>query len=130
MFARPALIAALLALAACQPTTPTSTTPTGSAMHTELDDLPLTAGLRAEIASELGRLDSPEAASLCTAEERSFIRVSAMLMAVYLGEDETRPWTAPQEAKVAALRTRWEALGGDNRDVSDRCRSLLPAMMG
>ena len=112
------------ALIACQPTA----TPVATALPADLEGLPLSPTMAREIRTELASLDSAEAKRLCTEDEIAFVRASAILMAVYLGEDETAPWSPRQTAKVEGLRARWQALGGDARDGSAKCHQL-PSMV-
>lgn len=84
--------------------------------------LPMTDTARMETILDLSQLASADARRACTAEDLEFTELSLILATVDYEEWRTAPWTANQEREVAALRQRWQELGGSSRAVSDTCR--------
>ena len=93
-----------------------------------LSGLPtLPSAIDLDLRENLPRYETAEATKKCTPDEIEFDRLSLILMAVYYSEDiaEAPPWTISERNRVVTLRERWEALGGDDRTVSQACISAL-----
>ena len=111
----------VLALTACEPQ-PASRTPVADVSPS----LPLTSETRTELAAELAQIQA-RGQGACSASDLEFTRISVTLYAIAIDAQATTPWTAAERAEVAKLRRRWEALGGDSGDVSERCSNAIQA---
>ena len=109
------------ALAACKPQ-PASRTPVADVSPS----LPLTSETRTELSAELAQIQA-RGQGACSASDLEFTRISVTLYAIATDGQATTPWTTAERTEVAKLRQRWEALGGDSGDISERCRSAIQA---
>jgi hypothetical protein len=113
------LLLAAQILWACDPGT------TSSRDEGTLAGLPLTDEARAELAQIFAAEDDPEVRQSCSDAEIAFLNASVTGIAVYSEEDQTRPWTASEQAAVDALMQRWNSLGGDEGTISEACEAAI-----
>ncbi|MGI1664023.1 hypothetical protein ACRDNQ_17425 [Palleronia sp. KMU-117] len=95
-----------------------------------LSGLPLTDAIRAELSQSLAAFDDPDLRRSCSENEIAFLRTSLIGYGVFIGEEQTAPWTASERKAVEALMQRWNSLGGDGREVSDRCSQAEALLAG
>lgn len=117
-----------ITLAACAETSETAETAYGPPRNVtdyNLANTPLSKEARTELLALQGKLASPDGQRACSAEEREFAVTSLILYAIDIENDHPASWSAAQKSRVDALRRRWEALGGDARDLSRSCRNAM-----
>lgn len=108
-------------LAACEPE------PKAPATPELLDGLPLTPEARTTLEADLARIAAARGQG-CTDREIDFASLSITLFAVGADPSAIGPWRASERARVDALYKRWEALGGDEGDISASCRNRLSSL--